>query len=74
MKNVKIEEAVHRQMSIRAAKLGVQKSDLTCALIMLGLTRTDEDIMQAIYAAQAEAQSQEYRNQGRENDEVLPQP
>lgn len=61
-KNVKIDETVHRQMSIRAAKLGIQKSVLTDALITIGLSMTDDAILKTIDSVTSHIKT-EYPNQ-----------
>lgn len=47
-KNIKVDEEIHRQMSIRAARLGIHKNVLSSALIELALTMTDEAILMTI--------------------------
>lgn len=49
VKNVKIDDETHRAMSMKAAQLQAQKSDLTSVLIRIALSKTcDAEIQQLV--------------------------
>lgn len=51
VKNIKLDDAMHQEMSIRAAELDVRKHELISAALKLGLAMGNEEIMAAINAA-----------------------
>lgn len=61
-KNVKIDDEVHRLMSIRAARLALHKNVLATALIELALTMTDEEILRVALCVTSHSKT-EYPNQ-----------
>lgn len=67
-KNVKIDDEVHRLMSIRAARLGVHKSELSSVLLHLGLQSHDDIILAWIADAREPIKNQEYPSQDPQND------
>lgn len=57
VKNVKIDNETHKQMSVKAATLGVHKNVLASALIELGLSMKDEDILNAIFCVTSDVKT-----------------
>lgn len=45
VKNVKIDDEVHRQLSIRASETSTKKSDLASALVLAGLDHLPQEVI-----------------------------
>lgn len=62
LKNLKVNDETHRQMSIRAAQLGVQKNVLASALIELALAMDNNTILRFIFSVTNDVKTV-YQNQ-----------